>query len=44
VITLAELKIKRRMAAGGAATLPDVRLDPAMELKSLTVRSVAKER
>jgi hypothetical protein len=43
VTTLAQFKGQGRTVPGGAATVLDLPLDPAKELKSLTVRSLANE-
>lgn len=43
LLDLAACQSSRRTVAGGAATVLDVRLNPAKELKSLTVRALANE-
>lgn len=43
VLNLEEFKGKGRKVPGGAATVLDLPLDPAKELKSLTIRAIANE-
>ena len=43
VLDLASCQTGRRTVAGGSATVLDLMLDPAKELKSLTVRATANE-
>jgi hypothetical protein len=43
ILDVASFKGKGRKVPGGAATVLDLPLDPAKELKSLTVRTLANE-
>ena len=43
LLDLAACQSSQRTVAGGAATVLDFRLDPAKDLKSLTVRALANE-